>query len=194
MTFRGEYVCLVPGIQHLIQPPFFSNKGNHGSQIKLVEKDDVLQDDDPIAKELNEFFKNAASTLNITENRFITTRASDGIADCIGKVVDKYKFHPSILLMQKHLKNHDVFSFKTVEMSDIEKEINNINPKKATSNNSIPPKVLKEPSIVSASVFHKLFNYLIEKSELPQNLRRADITPVCKKNDPLDKTNYQPII
>ena len=26
--------------------PFFSNKGNNGLQIKLVEKDELLQDDD----------------------------------------------------------------------------------------------------------------------------------------------------
>ena len=36
--------------------PFFSNRGNYGSQIKL-EKDEALQDDDLIAKELNKFFK-----------------------------------------------------------------------------------------------------------------------------------------
>ena len=35
------------------------------------------------------------------------------------------------------------FSFKTVEIGDIEKEINNIDPKKATTSNSIPPKILK---------------------------------------------------
>ena len=40
---------------------------------------------------------------------------------------------------------------------------------------------------------HKLFNDLIEKSDFPQNLKLADITPVYKKNDPLDKTNYRPI-
>ena len=45
--------------------PFFSNKGNYGSQIKLIEKDEVLQDDDLIAKDLNKFFKNAVSTLNM---------------------------------------------------------------------------------------------------------------------------------
>ena len=39
--------------------PFFSNMGNYRSRIKLVEKDEVLQDDDLIAKELNKFFKNA---------------------------------------------------------------------------------------------------------------------------------------
>ena len=47
--------------------PFFSNKGNYGSQIKPFEKDEVLQDDDLIAKELNKFFKNAVSTLKKTK-------------------------------------------------------------------------------------------------------------------------------
>ena len=91
----------------------FSNKGNYGSHIKLAEKDEVLQDDDLIAKELNKLFKNAVSTLNIKENRFITNRSSDGITDTLDKAIDKYKFHPSILLIQKH---H--FSFKAVETGD----------------------------------------------------------------------------
>ena len=66
-----------------------------------------MQDDDLIAKELNEFFKNAVSTLNIAENSFIKTRTSDGITDPIDKATGK--FHPSILFIQKHLKNHDDF-------------------------------------------------------------------------------------
>ena len=40
---------------------------------------------------------------------------------------------------------------------------------------------------------HKLFNDSIEKSDLPQNLKLADITLVYKKNDHLDKTNYRPV-
>ena len=129
--------------------PFFWNKGNYGSQIKLVEKDEVLQEDDLIAKELNEFFKNAVSVLNIKENRIITNRSSDFSTEPIDKAIDKYKFHPSILLIQKHLKNRDVFSLKTVEIGDIEKEINNINPEKATTN-TIPPKILKTSTKLSA--------------------------------------------
>ena len=166
--------------------PFFSNKGNYRSQIKLVEKDEVLQDDDLIAKELNKFFENALSTLNIKENRLITNRSSDSITDPVDKTIDKYKFHPSILLIQKHLKNRDVFSFKTVEIGDIEKEINNINPKKATTSNSISPKIFKKSSNVSASVLHELLNDSIEKSDFPQNLK-------LEKNDPLDKANYRPV-
>ena len=46
--------------------PFFLDKGNYEAFIKLVE--DVLQNDSEIAKKLNEFFKNAVSSLGITEN------------------------------------------------------------------------------------------------------------------------------
>ena len=128
------------------------------------------------------------SALNITENSFITTRTSYDITDLIDKAIDKYKFHSSTLLIQKNLKNDDAFSFKATEMDDIEKEISHINPKKATTNNSIPSRILKKSSKVLASVLQKLFNDLIEKSEFPQNLKLADITPVYKKHDPLDKT------
>ena len=75
----------------------------------------------------------------------------------------------------------------------IEKEVNNINPKKATTNNSTPPKIFKKSSKVSAIVLHKLFNDSKEKSAFPQNLKLAHITPVYKKNDSLDQTSYRPI-
>ena len=84
------------------------------------------------------------STLNVKENRFITNRSSNDISDPIDKATDKYKFHQSIFFIQKHLKNHNVFSFKTVEIGDIEKKINNINPKKSTTSNSIPAKIFKK--------------------------------------------------
>ena len=47
---------------------FFSNKGSSGSNMKLVEKGEVLQDDKKIAGKLNTFFKNAVSTLDANEN------------------------------------------------------------------------------------------------------------------------------
>ena len=96
-----------------------------------------------IAKELNKFFKNTVSTLHIKENRLITNRSPDGITDPIDKVINKFKSHPSILLIQKHLTDHDVFSFKTVEIGDIEKEINTINHKKATTSKLVIPFLLQ---------------------------------------------------
>ena len=37
--------------------PFFSNKGNFGTTMKLVEKDEVMLDDREIAKELKTYKK-----------------------------------------------------------------------------------------------------------------------------------------
>ena len=34
---------------------------------------------------------------------------------------------------------------------------------------------------------------MIEKSDFSQNLKLADIKPVYKRNDPLDKANYGPV-
>ena len=62
------------------------------------------------------------STLNIKENRFITNRSSDGITDPLDKAIDRYKLHRSILLIQEHRQNRNVFSFKTVAIGDIEKK------------------------------------------------------------------------
>ena len=50
--------------------PFFCNKGNYGINIKLVDKEEVLQNDNKIAENLNEFFKNTFSTLVITETSY----------------------------------------------------------------------------------------------------------------------------
>ena len=39
------------------------------------------------------------SVLTIKENSFITNRTSGDITDPIDKAINKYKFHPSILLI-----------------------------------------------------------------------------------------------
>ena len=49
----------------------FSNKNNYGTSIKLVEGDEISSDNEKTAQELNNFFQNAVSNLNIRENSFI---------------------------------------------------------------------------------------------------------------------------
>ena len=50
---------------------FFSNNSSHRGNIKLVEGDKLLQDDSKVAEELNSFFKEAISTLDVDENSYI---------------------------------------------------------------------------------------------------------------------------
>ena len=97
--------------------PFFSNKGSFGNKIKLVENDELLQDDKNIAEEMNNFFKNAVLTLDIKENSYITNHNIPYITDPIEKAIEKYKFHPSILLKKekktKCKANYQIFNERT---------------------------------------------------------------------------------
>ena len=61
-----------------------SNKGSSRSDIKLVEKDEILQDDKHIAEELIEY---AVSTLDINENSSITNRNFQNVDDPVDRAI-----------------------------------------------------------------------------------------------------------
>ena len=175
--------------------PFFSNKESSGSNIKLVEKDEILQDDKKIAEELNNFFKNAVSTIDINENSSIINQNFDdpNFDDPVDRAIEIYKYHPSIILINQKIGNQNKFSSEPVALSDIVKEINDINLNKSSSKDSIPPKMLKISSEATANILQKLLNDSLETGMFPDSLKLADITPVLKKKDPLNKTNYHPV-
>ena len=173
--------------------PFFSNKGSSGSNIKLVEKDEILQDDKKIAEELNTFFKNAVSTLDINENSSIINQNFQNFDDPVDRAIEMYKYHPSIILINQKIGNQNKFSFEPVALSDVVKEINDINPNKSSSKDSIPPKMLKISSEATANILQKLLNDSLETGTFPDSLKLADVTPVFKKKDPLNTTNFRPV-
>ena len=123
--------------------PFFSNNGSHTGNIKLAEGDKQQQDNIGVVEELNNFFKEAVSTLNVNENSNIINPDSINISDAIEKAISKHKFHPSILLFNDKIVNQDKFSFKPIPKLDMDKRVQLINPKKASSSESIPSKIFK---------------------------------------------------
>ena len=169
--------------------PFFSYNGSHQGNIKLVEGDELLQDDSEVSRELN-FFREAVSTLDVNENSYIINSNSINISDHIERAISKYKFHPSILLINDKIVNQDKFSFKLISKLDINKDVQLINLKKASTSDSIPPKILKIISEVPADILHNFFNDMLKSGNSPDNLKLADITPVFKKKNPLHKVNY----
>ena len=60
---------------------FFSEKGNYGANMKLVEEEEVLQNDSEIAEKLNKFFKNAVSTFSNAVSSFIINEEYKIISD-----------------------------------------------------------------------------------------------------------------
>ena len=99
------------------------------------------------------------------------------ISDPIKKATSKYKFHPSISLINNKIVNQDKLSFKPISKLDMGKKALLINPKKATTSDSIPPKILKINSQFSAEALQSLFNEMLKTANFPDNLKLADITP-----------------
>ena len=74
----------------------------------------------------------------------------------------------------------------------MQNEVQLTNPKKGTTSDSIPPKILKISSEASADALQSLFNDMLKTGNFPENLKLADITPVFKKKNPLHKVSYRP--
>ena len=113
--------------------------------------------------------------------------------DPVARAIEKFKTHPSVLIIKNKIFQGNNFSFTEVSQSEIEKEIKNLIVKKATTHKNIPPKVLKTSAMVTAETLLQLFKQALTTGEFPSNLKNADVTPISKKNNPLSKKNYRPI-
>ena len=80
----------------------FSNKGNYGNKIKLVENEEIIDDDTKVAEELNNFFKTAVASLDIHGNLH-TVENVENMSVPVEKAIKKIEFHPSILLLKNRI-------------------------------------------------------------------------------------------
>ena len=97
------------------------------------------------------------------------------------------------MLIKQKVENADHFSFKEVSITEIEEELREQNSNKATTFGNIPTKILKQSSKSCSDTLQKLFNDALRDAYFPDKLKRADITPVFKKDDPTKSKNYRPV-
>ena len=58
-----------------------------------------------------------------------------------------------------------------------------LNPKKATTTNSITSKLLKQHFDIYGPILHNLVNKTFQENIFPDELKLGDITPIFKKDD-----------
>ena len=68
-----------------------------------------------------------------------------------------------------------------------------ITSKKATTYKDAPPKLLKNVSDICTDHLLEIFNYSIENSIFPNDLKCADVSALHKKGETTKKNNYRPI-
>ena len=117
----------------------------------VTDTDEIIQNDKKVAETLNSFFENAVSSLKLNENSFVINDKLKGIQDPIKKIIVKYQFHPTILIIKNKIKNTNTFGFKHAMLSDIKNKIKGLNPNKGTTDNNIPTKIIRQNAEVTAN-------------------------------------------
>ena len=89
--------------------PLFSDKGKLNKKITLLEGENIITKEKIVAQTFNDFFTNTAKNLHIKgyDNEYIPNENHN----FIDNAVDKFKYHPSILLIKAKLCGNDTYFF-----------------------------------------------------------------------------------
>ena len=172
--------------------PLFSSKSKASNRIILSENEKLITNEQKSAEVFNNYFNSIIEELNIPIDQNLLNDASL-FDDPIIAAIHKYKRHPSILKIKEQLKKSDLFSFYHVNPDKMLKIIENIDSKKATQHGDIPVRMIKENKFIFSKVLSEIFNFYIDNNTFSNGLKKANINPIHKKDDPFDKTNYRPI-
>jgi hypothetical protein len=80
-----------------------------------------------------------------------------------------------------------------VRQNGVQKLLNNINPHKATGQDNIPGKLLKELATETSLILATIFNASIRQGRIPDQWKEALITPLFKKGDKGKASNYRQV-
>ena len=90
-------------------------------------------------------------------------------------------------------KNISSFSFQPVSIDKVKDIIKTLNTKKACPDGDIPVKLIKMNEDIFSRLIFQNFNQSLVNGEFLHCLKEADVTPVFKNDEKLDKSNYRPM-
>ena len=119
----------------------FSDKSNNFENTSLIENGNLLTDDFEITETFNKYFQNLLPNLDLKVPSNLLCQ-TPGNGDEVLAAIYEYQNHPSIKTI---LENCNFgFSFKTVSLTDIKKEMKSLNSNKASHSSDMPTKILKQ--------------------------------------------------
>ncbi len=110
-----------------------SDKGETHHEMMLCKDDKIVSDLEIVTSMFNDYFTTVTDGIGITEE-------INGIS--ITEIIEKYKGHPSIIKIENKYSGN-IFTLKQVSVNNIEKLLSNMNPRKATGFDQLPPKSLR---------------------------------------------------
>ena len=140
---------------------------------------------------MNTFFSESVKNLGI--KGYLAENCTETVHnDEILNAVIKFR-NPSILQIKDKMQVHKKFSFAMSTEDDILIELNSLNINKPTKFNNIPAKILVDAKFICSPYITKIYTDSKNESKFPGCLKMADISPVDKKDDLSNKSNYRPV-
>ena len=166
--------------------PLFSDKGLNSGKIILNENNELQTNESIIAETMNNYFVNITSTLNLKPDIIQGFDIEDNL--------ETYFDHKSIKKIKNALSREEsIFNFVPVDIEDIRSEILSLSSKKSTQITDIPVPILKDNLDIYITKLTEIINDSLKRGIFPNQLKFAEVCPIYKKNDFLDKENYRPI-
>ena len=174
--------------------PLISDKCKSGQEnIILSENNVILNDPSSVCDVLNDFYNNIASGIGPDPSNSINYQNDDDLDVYINDVLQRYDNHESIQRIRDGQDDTNKFTFQKIDVNNICKRLSKLVSNKATGHDGVPPKLLKAGAKVLCYPLLHLVNKCIEQSIFPSSLKKAEITPIFKKGDCLQKENYRPV-
>ena len=166
--------------------PLFSKSRTKSDSIPLCENGELITDDLNVCNIFNDFFRNIGSDIGFPENNTLP----------LENIVSQYTHHGSIKLIKEKIKSQKasrIFTFRFMSEVEIRRVIKSLSVKKAAGCDEIPAQFVKKIGMKLIKPICQLFNQCIMENTFPDKMKMANITPLFKKKDKLNKDNYRSV-
>ena len=101
----------------------------------------------------------------------------------VSKIIEYYKNHPSVVKISEFYSKKENFDIPIATTEEINKIIKELDPKKATGIDKIPPKIVKISANVIDSHLANIINSDISRNAFSENAKVASVRPIFKKKE-----------
>ena len=164
--------------------PFISNVKKSCNDISLFENDRLITCQSKVSNIFNDYF------INVTRELAEPDELSDM---SVFDVINHYSDHESVKLIKQNVPDQNKFEFSNVTYDQVLLKLKSLKVNKSQGYDLIPAKLVKIGADVLALNLTSLINQSIVSITYPNDLKRAEVSPLFKKDDCYDKGNYRPV-